>query len=263
MQKYKRGLPGLTEVPALKELNDIRQYHNRDMSVYDREEFHNVARTLTNGTFTDQQLDDAYDQLHLIQELGGSNDPMYRLTLSSATQGKNVGKYDIDYISADPEAERLQNMKSREMSAIAMLEDNELLPVRTNLTHLTDTQSALEKFLTSGAIAKLGNSGFRQKKPQGEELLAAAVQNVNDASGGHDRMSRDAIFNQPMEFGHYQPHNQGGADLSSNGRMQAMSANRAMGDRLGVAGALSALSGDYQNMRNDVKRFAGDIFYME
>ena len=45
--------------------------------------------------------------------------------------------------------------------------------------------------------------------------------------------------------------------------MQAMSANRAMGDRLGVAGALSALSGDYQRMRNDVKRYAGDIFFVE
>ena len=61
------------------------------------------------------------------------------------------------------------------------------------------------------------------------------------------------IFNQPIEFGHYVPANKGGADLSSNGRMQAMSANRAMGDRLGVAGACQQ-SGDYQNMRNDVKR---------
>ena len=75
-------------------------------------------------------------------------------------------------------------------------------------------------------------------------------------------MSRDAIFNQPIEFGHYVPANKGGADVI-NGRMQAMSANRAMGDRLGIAGALSALSGDYQNMRNDVKRFAGDIFFVE
>ena len=188
---------------------------------------------------------------------------MYRLIPSAATQGKNVGKYDVEFIPADPEAERLQNMKSREMSAVAMLDDNELLPVQTNGQHLKDTQVALEKFLTTGAIAKLGNSGFRKKKPQGEELLAAAVQNVNDASGGYDRMSRDAIFNQPIEFGHYVPANKGGADVSANGRMQAMSANRAMGDRLGVAGAMSALSGDYQNMRNDVKRYAGDIFFVE
>ena len=59
------------------------------------------------------------------------------------------------------------------------------------------------------------------------------------------------------------PANKGGADVSANGRMQAMSANRAMGDRLGLAGAMSALSGDYQRMRNDVKRYAGDIFFVE
>ena len=251
----------MAEVPALKELNDIREYTGHDLSVLDRKGFHEVARTLTNGTFTDAQLDDAYDQLHLIQELGGSQSPMYELIPTTATQGKNVGKYDVRYIPADPEAERLQNMKSREMSAVAMLDDNEMLPVQTNQEHLGDTEAALSKFLTSGAIAQIGNSGFRKKKPQGEELLKAAVQNINDISGGYDRMSRDAIFNQPTEFGHYVPANKGGADESYNGRMQAMSANRAMGDRLGVAGALSALSGEYQKMRNDVKRFAGDIFY--
>ena len=263
MRSLKRGLPGLVEVPALKELNDIREHTGHDLSVLDRGEFHDVARTLTNGTFTDAQLDDAYDQLHLIVELGGSEAPMYRLTPSKAAKGKNVGKYDIDFIPADPEAERLQNMKSREMSAVAMLDDNELLPVQTNREFLGDTRASMSKFLTSGAIDKIGNSGFRTKKPQGTELLEAAVQNINDASGGYDRMSRDAIFNQPMEFGHYQPANKGGLDIKENGRYQAMAPNRAMGDRLGVPGAMSALSGDYQRMRNDVKRYAGDIFFVE
>ena len=252
MRNNKRGIPGLVEVPALRELNDLRKYHNRDMSVYDRDQFHEFARTLTNKKYTDKEIDDAYDQLHLIVEMGGSDSPMYRLIPSPAQQGKNVGKYDIEFIAADPNAERLQNMKSREMSAVAMLNENELLPVQTNAQHLKDTQIALEKFLTTGAIAKLGNSGFRKKKPQGNELLAAAVQNFNDASGGYDRMSRDMIFNQLNEFGHYVPANKGGADSSSNGRMQAMSANRAMGDRLGIAGALSVLSGDYQKMRQNV-----------
>ena len=192
MAKYKRGLPGLDVTPALRELNEIREHTDHDMSVYDRDTFHKLTRTLTNGTFTDKQIDDAYDQLHLIMELGGSENPMYRLIPSTAKQGKNVGKYDVEFIPADPAAERLQNMKSREMSAVAMIDDNEMLPVQTNGQHLKDTQRALEKFLTTGAIAKLGNSGFRKKKPQGEELLAAAVQNVNDASGGYDRMSRDA-----------------------------------------------------------------------
>ena len=88
-------------------------------------------------------------------ELRGSENPMYKLIPSTATQGKNVGKYDIEFIPAAPEAERLQNMKSREMSAVAMIDDNELLPVQTNGEHLKDTQVALEKFLTTGAIAKL------------------------------------------------------------------------------------------------------------
>ena len=125
MARYKRGLPGLDVTPALKELNEIREHTNHDMSVYDRDTFHELT-TLTNGTFTDKQIDDAYDQLHLIMELGGSERPHGWLIPSTATQGKNVGKYDIEFIPADPAAERLQNMKSREMSAVAMIDDNEL-----------------------------------------------------------------------------------------------------------------------------------------
>ena len=37
---YKRGLPGLDVTPALKELNEIREHTNHDMSVYDRDTFH-------------------------------------------------------------------------------------------------------------------------------------------------------------------------------------------------------------------------------
>ena len=75
----KRELPGLKVTPALRELNEIREHTDHDMSVYDRDTFHKLTRTLTNGTFSNKEIDDAYDQLHLIMELGGSEQPMYEL----------------------------------------------------------------------------------------------------------------------------------------------------------------------------------------
>lgn len=264
MARLKRSLPGLTEVPVLKELNDIRDHTGWDLAVEDKNNFLAVCdAVLPVGKYSVEDCLKAYGQLHLIQALGGSVSPRARFTESKSTQGKNVGKFDIEILNGSPDEERLQNMKSREMSAISMLDDNELMPTQTNQEYLDDTKNAISQFFTTGAINKIGNSGFRTKKPQGEELLSAAVQNINDLDGGFDRLSRDAIFSQPVEFGHFVPANKGGEDVSSNGRMQAMSANRAMGDRLGVAGAMSALSGDYKNMLKTVPRKAGDIFFTE
>jgi len=265
MRKLPRGLPGMTEVPALKELNDIREHTGHDLSVLSKKEFYDAAEALTLGRYTSDQLDAAYSQLHLISELGGSADPMVRLIPSVAKKGKNVGKYDYEIIPSSQELVDRDNFRSREASAIAMLEDTELRPVQENGTYLAETSNALQDFITSGSIARLGNSGFRKKKTQGAELLASATQNLNDMSGGNDRLSGDYIRNQPVEFGHYIPANKGGADHRSNGRMQAMAANRAMGDRLGVPGAMSALSGDYTRLAENrdkyaLNRFAADIY---
>ena len=273
MRKLARGFPGMTEVPALKELNDIRELTRTsyaknsgfDLSVYDEAEFTRIANGLTNNKFTPEEIHAAYSQLHLISEMGGSENPMMRLIPSAATQGRNVGKYDYEIIPSEQELVDRDNFRSREASAIAMLEDTELRSVRENGTYMSETSNALQDFITSGSIGRIGNSGFRQKKPQGPELLASATQNLNDMSGGNDRLSGDYIRNQPVEFGHYVPANKGGADDKSNGRMQAMAANRAMGDRLGVAGAMSALSGDYGRLAQNrdkyaLNRFAADIY---
>jgi len=258
MRKLARSLPGMQEVPALKELNDIRQHTGHDLSVYDRKEFNERANALTLSKYTPDEIEDAYLQLHLIADAGGSDAPQWRFKQSSAERGQNVGKYDIERILGEEGKQALDNLRSREMSAISMLEDNELLPVQTNQSFLDDTSKALSRFITSNAIGstKLGNSGIRTKKKQNDpELLNFAVQNWDDLSSGYDRQSRDYIANQPVEFGHYIPANKGGADERYNGRMQAMSANRAMGDRLGVAGALSAVNGQYKELAT---RFAGD-----
>ena len=258
MARLRRGLPGMQEVPALKELNDIRDLTGHDLSVLRKDKFTDVANTLTQGKYTAEEVNDAYLQLHLIADNGGSIAPQYRFKESGAQKGKNVGKYDIERIPVGGDKTDLDNMRSREASAVAMLDDREMLPVQTNAEFLSDTEAALDRFVTSNSIAstRLGNSGIREKKKQGDpELLKFAAQNWNDVSNGYDRFSRDYIANQDVEFGHFVPHNQGGADERYNGRMQAMSANRAMGDRLGVEGAMSALGGEYQNLK---KRFAGD-----
>jgi len=253
-----RGLPGMKEVPALKELNDIREYTGHDLSVLDRDTFIDVADLLTQYQYGAQDLNDAYLQLHLIADAGGSLAPQFAFTASKAKQGKNVGKYDIKRI-AEPDQERVDrdNMRSRELTALAMLEDYPLTPVKTNSSFLSDTEEALNRFITSNSIAtKLANSGVRvKKKINNPQHMALAVQNWNDLSGGYDRLSGDYIATQPAEFGHYVPHELGGADDASNGRFQAMSANRATGARQNVEGALSALGETYSALR---KRFAGD-----
>ena len=272
MRKLARGLPGMKEVPALKELNDIRELtrdpsnnDGYDLSIYDEAEFTRIANGLTNNKFTPKEIHAAYSQLHLISEMGGSANPMMQLVPSEVTRGKNLGKYDYEIIPSSQELVDRDNFRSREASAIAMLEDEQLRPVLENAQYLRDTSNALQDYFTSGSIGRLGNSGFRKKKPQGPVLLAAATQNLNDMSGGNDRLSGDYTRNQLVEFGHYVPANKGGIDDSSNGRMQAMAANRAMGDRLGVPGAMSALSGDYGRLAQNrdkyaLNRFAADIY---
>jgi len=259
-KRLARGLPGMEEVPVLRELNDIREHTRHDLSVYDRDRFNEIANILTNNKYTEDELEDAYLQLHMIVDAGGSDAPMFGFKKSKAKTGKNAGKYDI-YTIAEPDQERVDrdNKRSREMSAIAMLSsDQEMLPVQTNKSHLSDTEKALKRFLTSGAIGStlLANSGIRTKVKQGSpEMMEFAVQNWNDKTGGYDRFSRDYTATQDTEFGHYVPAELGGSDTPDNGRMQAMSANRAMGKRLGVEGALSALGPSYQELN---KRFAGD-----
>ena len=248
----------MTEVPALKDLNDIREYTGHDLSVLDRDTFIDVAGTLTQGRYTAQDLNDAYLQLHLIADAGGSIAPQFTFTRSAAKQGKNVGKYDIERIAESDQARvDRDNMRSREATALAMLNGAELSPVKTNSGFLSDTEEALNKFVSSNSIAsKLANSGVRVKKAKDDpEHMTLAIQNWNDLSGGYDRLSGDYIATQPAEFGHYVPHQSGGADAASNGRMQAMSPNRATGDRQGVKGAISALGGTYKDLK---QRFAGD-----
>ena len=253
-----RGLPGMTEVSALKDLNDIREYTGHDLSVLDRDTFMDVADTLTQYRYNEQDLNDAYLQLHLIADTGGSIAPQFTFTPSDAKQGKNAGKYDISRLTeSDQTRVDRDNMRSREATALAMLQGTGISPVNTNSQFLGDTQEALERFITSNSIAtKLANSGVRVKKAKDDpEHMVLAVQNWNDLSGGYDRVSGDYIATQPVEFGHFVPHELGGEDSASNGRMQAMAANRATGARQSVKGALSALGGSYADFK---QRFAGD-----
>ena len=247
----------MQEVPVLKELNDIREHTGHDLSVEDRDTFFQAAKALTNG-YSDQDIEDAYLQLHLIVDNGGSDAPMFAAKPSSAKRGKNVGKYDLVRIPNDPVLEAKGDKRSREALAQAMLEDRMVRPVITNDEFLSDTGQALDRFFTTNTLGStfLGNSGVRTKYAQNDpNLKTANVQMWNDISGGNDRLSDDYIAHQVNEFGHIQPADDGGSDHVSNGRAQAANANHATGKRLGVAGALSALGPSYAGLS---KRFAGD-----
>lgn len=63
MARLRRGFPGVPEVPALKELNDIRDLTGHDLSVLNKVDFDQIANALTNDKYTPQQIDDAYNQL--------------------------------------------------------------------------------------------------------------------------------------------------------------------------------------------------------
>lgn len=257
MAKLKRGFPGMQEVPVLKELNDIRELTGHDLSVDDRDTFFTKSRALTNG-YSDEDINDAYLQLHLIVDNGGSDAPMFAAKPSTAKQGKNAGKYDLVRIANDPVLEAKGDKRSREALAQAMLEDREVRPVITNAEFLKDTGDALTRFFTTNTLGStfLGNSGVRTRYKQNDpNLKIANVQMWNDISGGNDRLSDDYIAHQLAEFGHIIPADLGGSDHVSNGRAQAANANHATGKRLGIAGATSALGKSYDQLN---KRFAGD-----
>ena len=71
----------MQEVPALAHLNDFGQSHfensgrSIDLSVLDEAEFNAVAKEIA-SEFSPQEIKDAYLQLHLISELGGSHAPI-------------------------------------------------------------------------------------------------------------------------------------------------------------------------------------------
>lgn len=66
MARLRRGFPGVPEVPALKELNDIREYTGHDLSVLNKDEFYEAANALTNNKYSTDALDEAYYQLDQI-----------------------------------------------------------------------------------------------------------------------------------------------------------------------------------------------------
>ena len=247
----------MAEVPALKRLNDIREETGHDLSVYDREQFNVLANILTDGKFFPQELNDAYEQLHLIVELGGSHAPIANLNAVVNAKGQQTGKYNIEWTYPDQEVIDLDDARSRVKTADAMLSNTQMLPVRTNKAFLTDTNSSLTKFIHNDSLDKLAKSGVRDKPDRNTERWNNLyLQNFNDVTGGYDRYTRDYIVNQPREFGHFVPHDRGGSDDPGNGRMQARGANRATGARIGAEGAASALGPTYQKY---VERMAGDI----
>lgn len=263
----------MQEVPALAHLNDFRQsiYENSgrriDLSVLDESEFNAVAKEIA-SEFSPQEIRDAYLQLHLISELGGSHAPSYQMQSTLAGQGKNAGKYLLDFVPADPVTKAIDDNRSRESVAAAMYGNWAMLPPRDTEKQKQDTQAALERYVASTrsagqtgmGLVQLGNSGIRANlRGDTPELTTAYVQNFNDIGRGWDRFSRDLIVNQQKEFGHYVPVEAGGLDASSNGRMQAMSANKATRDKVGVQGALRAFGPSYFQNKNEIRK-AGDVF---
>lgn len=266
MRGLARGLPGMKEVPVLKELNDFRDLVHHatgksiDMSVLDKDTFMStVANSEIGQRYGARDIEDAYLQLHLISELGGSHAPIAQLAEAQLqNKGKNWGKYDLEYTYEPKTSERglIDDTRTREHTAQAFLEGWELRPTITNPEHLADTADSLARFITTNSQDKIANTGFRTKKLRGTpEFNEALVQNFNDASGGYDRLTRDYIVNQKREFGHDIAFELGGSDTSDNGRMQAKGANRAAREKSGVQGALRVLGPKYAQNK---KRMAGE-----
>jgi hypothetical protein len=277
-----RGIEGMPESPVLKELNDIRQLLETDaksrgevsqwdMTTQTKEDFWKIAQAvLPEGKYNNKDIADAYNQLTLISEFGGSHAPHRRLIPSPATRGNNVGKYLVQDIQADPLTRAIDDNRSRESVAAAMYGNWSMLPVRDSWETKRDTAVALKNIVASTApnksgghgIYQLGNSGFRHAKEAGsKELREASIQNTNDTGRGFDRLSRDLTVNQSREFGHDEPIEGGGADISDNGRMQAMSANKATRDKVGAQGALRAFGPNYKKNKQYInERLAGQIF---
>jgi len=257
----------MQEVPVLSELNDIRQLIAEetgvapDFSVLDKDTFMSqVSGMLGDSKYSARDIEDAYLQLHLITELGGSHAPIAEVSLhDSEVKNKNYGKYNIEYtfLPKDHPRRIVDDTRTREHTAQAFLEGWEMRPTITNPEHLADTADMLSRFVTTNSQDKIANTGFRTKKQRGTpEFQRAAVQNWNDQSGGYDRLSRDYIVNQEREFGHDDPVEAGGSDTSDNGRMQGKGANRAAREKLGVFGAMRVLGPKYKNNKS---RMAGDV----
>ena len=257
----------MEEVPVLKELNDIRQLIAEetgvapDFSVLDKDTFMaQVDGMLAEGKYSARDIEDAYLQLHLISELGGSHAPIAEVSVHpSEIKNKNYGKYDISFTSLPKDDPRriLDDTRSREHTAQAFLEGWTLRPTITNSEHLADTSDALSRFVTTNSQDLIANTGFRTKKKRGTpEHQTALVQNFNDKSGGYDRLTRDYIVNQEDEFGHDIAVEEGGADESWNGRIQAKGANRAAREKTGVFGAMRVLGPKYTQNK---KRMAGNV----
>ena len=262
-----RGLSGMEEVPVLKELNDIRQLIADetgvapDFSVLDKDTFMSqVDGMLSDGKYSARDIEDAYLQLHLITELGGSHAPIANVSVHpSEVKNKNYGKLDIEYtfLPKDHQRRIVDDTRSREHTAQAFLEGWKMRPTITNPEHLADTADMLSRFVTTNSQDKIANTGFRNKKGRGSsDFQTALVQNWNDHSGGYDRLTRDYIVNQEREFGHDIAFESGGSDTSDNGRMQAKGANRAAADKLGVFGSMRVLGPGYTKNK---KRMAGDV----
>lgn len=264
------------ESPVLAELNEIREilsqekkaegsFTNWDMSVHDKADFRAIAETvLPEGKYTKDQIDDAYHELHLISEMGGSHGLSHQLIETAAQQGPNAEKYLLQYIEPAEIDRMVQDNISRRSVGAAMYGNWSMLPVRDTAIQANDTRDALEKFIATTrsngekgeGLYQIGNSGFRSNKPSGSALLQNAyVQNFNDKGRGWDRFSRDPIFNQKTEFGHYDPIEGGGLDESSNGRMQAMSSNKATRDKLGVQGMLRAYGPSYFSNEKSINSY--------
>ena len=258
----------MEEVPVLKELNDLRQLIATqgsgivpDFSVLDKDTFMaQVDAMMPEGKYSAREIEDAYLQLHLINELGGSHAPIAEVSLHpSEIKNKNYGKYNIAFTSLPKDSPRriVDDTRSREHTAQAFLEGWKMRPTITNAAHLADTSDALSRFVTTNSQDEIANTGFREKKKRGTaDHREAAVQNLNDISGGYDRLTRDYIVNQDKEFGHDIAVEMGGADESWNGRMQAKGANRAAREKTGVFGAMRVTGPKYAANK---KRMAADI----
>lgn len=281
--KLARGLPGRKESPVLKELNDIRQFieddlteqgrvSQWDMTTQTEEDFKKIAAAvLPEGKFTDEDIKLAFDELRMLDVIGGSQNPTFNLNPVNV-KGINAGKSLLQFIPVDDITRMRDDNRSREMTARAFVDGSSMLPVRDTPKQLAEIQRAFESIVattrgkapsTEGmGLAQLSNSGIRANlQADTPEFITGFTQNAADLARGFDRYSRDSIVNQVTEFGHYIPIAKGGLDASSNGRMQAMSANKAAREFDGTLGLTRLYGPSYINNQKQL-RMAGDVFAM-
>jgi hypothetical protein len=278
-----RGLPGRKESPVLKELNDIRQLIEKDvkeqgrvsqwdMTTQTEKNFKKIAAAvLPEGKYTDEDIQLAFDELRILDVIGGSANPTFNLNTPNR-KGINAGKSLLQFIPTDDITRMRDDNRSREMTARAFVDGSSMLPVRDSPKQLAEIQRALESIVASTrgdspstegmGLAQLANSGIRANlKADTPEFITAFTQNAADLGRGFDRYSRDSIVNQVTEFGHDIPVAEGGLDASSNGRMQAMPANKAAREFKGTLGLMRLYGPSYTNNQKQL-RMAGDAFAM-